>query len=514
MSCRMIWFEGWLLTYIVAFVSFTLFLAGSLLRERLPTVSIALRGASSVLLLIYSVFIMSNATDFVRGSFALLASLIALFLVPYTSSYERRKYPGMNLSIVIDMFVLSVYMVFVSENLFSFIMFWLFAEIAGFFTIVFEVERRTLIAGLRYLLISMVPADVALLSILGIAAIKHGFTQALLVPLSEVSTVLSDLNPVLYLIIAVGFMAKAAVAPLHFWLPDAHSLAPAPGSAILSGVMVKMGIYGLFLTIPAVTSPYVYYTLIALASLTVIYGGLQALIQSDIKRVLAYSTIENTSLITIALISYKLFNMNTLLTAAVIYSLAHGIFKASLFMNSGTIEIITHTRDISKLGYLARIAGKPTLTAILSILSLIGAPPTLGFLGKILLLAGLVSLYQASMTIAITLLVVAALGAALAVAYGLRYITVYWGATPTKGFEGLKLNPGTENPELGLSLLNVVASLPIYAVLTVFGFLTLDLLYIVPIGLATVMMLALIFYTYSYVRRSAREESWLGGVLP
>ncbi len=510
----MIWLEGWLTTYFVAFVSFMFFLAGSLLRGRLPTASTVLREASSILLLIYSLFVMSNATDLVRGSFALLTSLIALFLVPYTSSYERRKYPDMNLSIVIDVFILSVYMVFVSENLFSFIMFWLFAEIAGFFTIVFEVERRTLIAGLRYLLISMVPADVALLSILGISAIKHGFAQALLIPLSGVSAVLSDLNPILYLIIAIGFMAKAAVAPLHFWLPDAHSLAPAPGSAVLSGVMVKMGIYGLFLTVPTTTSPYVYYTLIAFASLTVIYGGVQALIQSDIKRVLAYSTIENTSLITIALISYKLFNINTLLTAAVIYSLAHGIFKASLFMNSGTVEIITHTRDINRLGYLARIADKPTLTAILSVLSLIGAPPTLGFLSKILLLAGLVSLYQVSVTAAITLLVVAALGAALAVAYGLRYITVYWGATTNKEFEGLKLNPGTESPELGLSLLNITASLPIYAALVMFGFLTLDLLYIVPIGLATVMMLALIYYTYSYVRRSAREESWLGGALP
>ncbi|MEM3849129.1 MAG: complex I subunit 5 family protein, partial [Zestosphaera sp.] len=321
-------------------------------------------------------------------------------------------------------------------------------------------------------------------------------------------------NPALHLIIALGFLAKAAVAPLHFWLPDAHSLAPAPGSAILSGAMVKMGVYGLLLIIPAVDSPYVHYTLLTLASLTVVYGGLQALIQADIKRILAYSTIENTGLITLAAVSYKCFNVDLLLTAAVVYSLAHGLFKASLFMNSGTVEIITHTRDISKLGYLARVSSRPALTTLLSVLSLIGAPPMLGFLGKILLLAGLVSIYQVSMTAAVVLVVVAALGAALAVAYGLRYITVYWGSALPKEQVKSRPNPGTELPELSLSLLNLLTTLPLYAVLVLSGFLVLDLLYIVPMSLATIMMLSLIYYIYSYIRRSAREESWLGGALP
>lgn len=510
----MAWVEGWMILYVVAFTSFTLCMLGNTFKSRSPLISTALRESSAILLTLYSLYVASSPLGFIRGTLALLTALIAVFIIPYTNGYERHKYPGRNLSIIIDMFVLSVYMVFVSETLLAFIMFWLFAEIVGFFTIVFEVERRTLIAGLRYLIVSMVPADVALLSILGISAIKYGFTQALQMPMSDIAVSLIGLNPVLHLIIAVGFLAKAAVAPLHFWLPDAHSLAPAPGSAILSGAMVKMGIYGLLLVIPAVDSPYVHYTLLAFASLTVIYGGLQALIQTDIKRILAYSTIENTGLITLAAVSYKCFNVNLLLTAAVVYSLAHGLFKATLFMNSGTVEIITHTRDISKLGYLARVSSKPVLTTLLSVLSLIGAPPTLGFLGKILLLAGLASVYQISTPATVVLVVVAALGAALAVAYGLRYITVYWGSTSTVNREELKTSPDTELPELSLSFLNLLATLPLYAILAVSGFLALDFLYIVPIGLATIMMLSLIYYIYSYTRRSAKEESWLGGALP
>ncbi|MFN3268604.1 MAG: complex I subunit 5 family protein, partial [Zestosphaera sp.] len=489
--------DRWVYPYFIAFVSFLLYVVGNVVKTKYPRASLILRYGSPIVMLLYSAVIISQPLNLVRGLFALLASLVALFVTPYTARYEQRKYPRRNLTILIDLFALSIYLVFISENLVSFVMFWLFAEIVGFFAIVFEVERRTLIAGLRYLLVSMVPADVALLTILGSTAIKLGFAEAFQLPLNELSTALLGINPVLHLIVAVGLLAKAAVAPFHFWLPDAHSLAPAPASAILSGVMVKMGIYGLYLVLPSIESAYVYQALLVLASLTVIYGGLQALIQEDIKRILAYSTIENTSLIAIALASYGAYKIDLLFTAALVYSVAHGIFKATLFMNSGTVEIIAHTRDLSKLGYLARVASKPTMTALLSVLSLIGTPPTLGFLGKILLLAGLVSVYQVSATASALLLVVAALGAALAVAYGLRYITVYWGATSISKLKELNPNTGTEASELGLSILNIVLTIPIYVVVAFTGVISLDLIYVVPISLATAMMSVLIFYTYS-----------------
>ncbi|MEM3923603.1 MAG: hypothetical protein QXZ48_04840, partial [Zestosphaera sp.] len=95
-----------------------------------------------------------------------------------------------------------------------------------------------------------------------------------------------------------------------------------------------------------------------------------------------------------------------------------------------------------------------------------------------------------------------------------RYVTVYWGATSFSKPKELKLNTGTESSELGLSILNIALTLPVYFVVVVAGLASLDLLYVVPLGLATAMMSVLVYYTYFYVRRGAREESWLGGALP
>ncbi|PUA32382.1 MAG: hypothetical protein B7O98_06915 [Zestosphaera tikiterensis] len=500
----------WLVNYAVGSVAFILILAGSYLRLKKPKVSEAVRLTSFALLFAYSAFLITY--DFVRGSLALLTAVVGIFLSSYTSAYERAKYPNRNLTMLIDVFVLAVFLVFASENLLSFITFWLFAEIIGFFAIVFEMERRTLIAGLRYLLISMVPADVALLTVLGVSSIKLGFTEALLLPMSDLSNVLAGAEPLLLLLVLLGFMAKAAVAPFHFWLPDAHSLAPAPASAVLSGVMVKMGIYGVMVAVPAVDAPYVLYAVLIFSSLTVIYGGLQALVQTDLKRLLAYSTIENTSLITLAVVSYKAFGVDILLTAGVVYSIAHGIFKASLFMNSGTIEILTHTRELPKLGYLSKVVVRPTFTALLSTLSLIGIPPTAGFLGKVLLLAGLVSVVYVNPSAGIALVVVAALGAALAIAYGVRYMTAYWGS-PTLPKEVSHVNAETESSELMLSLMNVFIAIPTYLSVALVNVQLLDLIYVIPLGLLTAMFLALMYYVYTFIKRMARETPWLGGAV-
>jgi len=450
-----------------------------------------------------------SGLDVISKVFAVLCLLVGAFLTVYTQTYERVKYGGGGLTSLIDTFVFSIYFVFISTELFIFIMAWLFAEIIGFFNIVYEVERRTLVAGLRYLLISMIPSDIALLTMLGVVAGKLSLGEAFLTPVNGLNKILTDVNPAFYTLILLGFLGKAAVAPFHFWLPDAHSLAPAPASAVLSGVMVKMGIYGIFRVIPSVPSTdYTLYLLTFLSSITVIYSGLQALTQTDIKRVLAYSTIENTGIIALALTTYRLFNLDVLLTGALLYSLAHGIFKAALFMNSGVVEVLTHTRELPKLGYLGRVAPKPTYSALISTMSLIGVPPSLGFVGKVLVFTGFTEAILNSPPVGVLLVSVLAVGVALSAAYGSRYMLTYWGAIKVKPPSEVRSVPQLESSDFTMSLMNVVATFP---TLIVLGLHALGSTLTASLLVLSTLALAVMWYAYTYVKNISSKPLWLGG---
>jgi len=449
--------------------------------------------------------------DWLSGFFAFLASLVSMAVTSYVMGYEESKFRGRNLRSLIDLFALSIYAVFASPNLITFIMFWILAEIAGFFAIVFEIERRTLIAGLRYLVVSMIPADIALIALLAVASMRLGFAKAMTLPMQSLPHALGTLSTALGLMIALGFMAKAAVAPLHFWLPDAHALAPAPASALLSGIMVKMGIYGLARLAPCLNTAALL-TVMGLSCITIVYGGLQALVQGDAKRLLAYSTIENTSLMVMCLCLGQVLGISTAFTAAYLLVASHALFKASLFMDSGVIEISAHTREIYRLGYLSRYLPASSLASLISMLSLMGIPPTIGFLAKLYLFMGLVDAIYRAPTIGIPLVVISAIGVALAIAYGLKYLNIYWGALEREESAERVSDGRLIYSELALSLTNIGLALPIYVSLV--GLTAAALVYVVPFAFVQVFFAALLYFVYTHIRTIARERRWMGGAIP
>ncbi len=449
--------------------------------------------------------------DWLSAFFSLLAVIVSMAVTSYAEGYEERKFPGRNLRTLIDLFALSVYAVFASPNLIAFIMFWIIAEIAGFFAIVFEIEQRTLVAGLRYLIVSMIPADIALIALLALASMKLGFSKAMLLPMSSLPHVLGALPVALGIMMALGFMAKAAVAPLHFWLPDAHALAPAPASAILSGIMVKMGIYGLLRIAPCLT-PTALAVVMGFACLTVVYGGLQALVQSDAKRLLAYSTIENTSLMVMALALGSFLNLESAFVATYLLVAAHAIFKASLFMDSGIVEIAAHTREIYRLGYLSRYLTTPSISTLISVLSLMGVPPTIGFLAKLYLFMCLINAIYRSLSVGIPLIVVTAVGTALAIAYGLKYLSMYWGALEKEAEVEKLSDRRLLGSELGVASTSIGLAIPMYVAIA--GLSSATMLYVLPLAFVQVFFVALLYYVYTHIRMVARERQWLGGALP
>jgi NADH-quinone oxidoreductase subunit M len=310
----------------------------------------------------------------------------------------------------------------------------------------------------------------------------------------------------------IGFLAKAAVAPLHFWLPDAHSLAPAPASAMLSGLMVKMGIYGLYLlTLYPIDVKMYAYMLMVCGSITAVYGGLQALAQVDIKRILAYSTISHTSVMAILLGFYIGFNSVEALQAALFYIVAHAFFKASLFMDSGVVEIIAHTRDIGSLGYISRLYSLESTTALLAILSLIGAPPLPGFIAKFTTILSITSKLGTAFS-AVVLLVVIAIEIALSVGYGAKYLLTHFGSSTIR----VPLRGGLEElKQLTLPILTtIIISIAITAYITLTQLVVYAqiLLFIVALSAA---FLAIILYTIYRSQKVFRvDESWLGGARP
>jgi formate hydrogenlyase subunit 3/multisubunit Na+/H+ antiporter MnhD subunit len=194
----------------------------------------------------------------------------------------------------------------------------------------------------------------------------------------------------------LGFGAKAGMIPLHVWLPDAHPAAPSPVSALMSGVMLKTAIYGLL----RVTFDLVHLQLwwwgvlvLALGLATALFGVIFSAVQNDMKRLLAYSSIENIGLILVAIglaITFQAYKMGALaalaLTAALYHCLNHACFKSLLFLVTGSVLHATHERSLGKLGGLIHRMPWVAWLGLVGALAIAGLPPLNGFVSEWLLL--------------------------------------------------------------------------------------------------------------------------------
>lgn len=447
--------------------------------------------------------------DIISLIFSSLTLIIGFSSSMYSDIYEVEKYKSSDLHILIDLFALSIYLTFLAPNIALFIVFWFISEIIGFFVIVYEVTAETFKAGLRYLVVSMVPADLALMTLLAYLSLHTDFLNALPIPLTNLHHVINSIPSHISLAIILGFLAKAAITPLHIWLPDAHSLAPAPASALLSGVMVKMGVYGVLRSLPIVDTTITPLVCIILGGLSAVYGGFMAVAQSDIKRILAYSTIENTGFVIISLMIYHITKNMLAYSAFVSLVMAHALFKSALFLNSGTIEVLTHTREIDELGFLVRVAPKASTSALISTLSLIGLPPTLGFIAKLLLITILIQFVTLTIY-GVFLLVSVVIALALTIVYGIKYLTIYWGLWRAKKVD--HINPYEEKMVLWEyipALLNLILSPLTPVILSV----SITLETITSILLASILFIVITIYVHMRTKSLTSDKVWLGGEL-
>ncbi|MBZ9793898.1 NADH-quinone oxidoreductase subunit M [Rhizobium sp. 3T7] len=191
----------------------------------------------------------------------------------------------------------------------------------------------------------------------------------------------------LFFAFLVAFAVKVPMVPVHTWLPDAHVQAPTAGSIILAGVLLKMGAYGfLRFSLPMLPEASLYYStlMLALSALAIVYGGLLALAQDDLKKLVAYSSISHMGFVTMGIFALNLRGLE----GAILQMFNHGVTTGALFLFVGLIYERTHTRSIADYGGLMKVAPVYSVFFALFILSSMALPGTNSFVGELLVLAG------------------------------------------------------------------------------------------------------------------------------
>ena len=210
-----------------------------------------------------------------------------------------------------------------------------------------------------------------------------------------------SMQTLLFFAFALAFAIKVPVFPFHTWLPDAHVEAPTPGSVILAGVMLKMGTYGFIRwTIPMFpeASEYWAWLFFLVGTIGIVYGALVAMVQPDIKKLVAYSSVSHMGYILVGLFTFNEFGMS----GALYQMLNHGISTGALFLMVGMIYERTHSREISKYGGLAGVLPLFSIFFCIVTLSSIAVPLTNGFVGEFLILLGTFKAAPAFAYVAVT----------------------------------------------------------------------------------------------------------------
>jgi len=280
--------------------------------------------------------------------------------------------------------------VFVSLDLFVFYIFWDFMLIPMYFLIGIWGYDRRIYASIKFILYTMAGSVLMLVAILWLAH-QHqtmtGVPSFDLVDLIALNLPAGRIQNYLFLAFAVAFAIKVPMFPFHTWLPDAHVEAPTAGSVILAGVLLKMGVYGLlrfaFPLFPEAAREFAPY-LAMLAVIGIVYGALVAMVQPDLKKLVAYSSVSHMGIIVLGICA---LNVNGV-QGAVYQMLAHGVSTGGLFLIVGMLSDRRHTRLIAEFGGLKAVAPKLVAAFLLITLASVALPGTNGFVGEFLILVG------------------------------------------------------------------------------------------------------------------------------
>jgi NADH-quinone oxidoreductase subunit M len=279
--------------------------------------------------------------------------------------------------------------VFISLDLFLFYVFWDAMLVPMYFLIGIWGYDRRVYAAVKFMLYTMAGSVLMLIAILGLAYLHSVATGSYSFDLLELYNL--DIAPQaqmwFFLAFTVAFAIKVPLFPFHTWLPDAHVQAPTAGSVILAGVLLKMGTYGLLrFSFPLFPQAAAYFApwLALLAVIGIIYGALVAMVQPDMKKLVAYSSVSHLGFVVLGICAMNTQGMQ----GAVYQMLAHGISTGGLFLMVGMLSERRHTRLIAEFGGLKAVMPRFTAAFLIITLASIGLPGLSGFVGEFLIMLG------------------------------------------------------------------------------------------------------------------------------
>jgi hydrogenase-4 component B len=342
---------------------------------------------------------------------------IAAYGVPYLRPERGHRFVGLA-HLLLAVLIVALSGVVTARSIVAFLASWEIMALSAFFLVIFEHEKPEVWdAGMVYLVLT----HVGTLTLIGMfAACAGGHAGWRFEEIARASAQGLIPTSLVLTLALVGFGIKAGAFPFHFWLPGAHAAAPSHVSALLSGIMLKTGIYGLLRMLALLGPPPAWWgwTVLFMGLASAVLGVLWALAQHDLKRLLAYHSVENIGIILLGLglgalgSAYHQPAVALLgVTGALLHTLNHALFKSLLFLGAGAVIRGTGTREIDRLGGLARRMPRTALAFLIGCIAIVGLPPLNGFVSEWLIFRALLGAGTASGQIRIA--AVAAVGLAL-----------------------------------------------------------------------------------------------------
>ncbi|NVO17781.1 MAG: hydrogenase 4 subunit B, partial [Rhodoplanes sp.] len=315
-----------------------------------------------------------------------LSAVSAIFSLAYVREYEGRGVGAMGF--FLNLFVASMVLVVVADNAFWFLVFFEMMSLASYFLVIFDQDEEAVSAGFVYFLVAHA-GSVAIMAAFYLMANVAGSFDFSAFRAAHPSEPIAS---IVFVLALLGFGAKAGMIPLHVWLPRAHPAAPSHASSLMSGVMIKIGVFGIVkVGIDLLGGDVLWWgvLVLALGAISSVLGVVYALAEHDIKKLLAYHSVENIGIILlgvgtgmIGLAAHQPLVAVVGLMAGLYHLVNHAVFKGLLFLGAGSVIFRMHTKDMEEMGGLAKAMPWTSMCFLVGALAISAIPPLNGFVSE------------------------------------------------------------------------------------------------------------------------------------